>query len=195
MLWEGNVLGSALRHLYLAPALWSALRAGAAAGGFSGLMAGLLQAPLVLPAIERVGVRGGALDAIVSIVMPALLGVVAGHVRDQARAGTRRLDSLLAMQRELGSARPLAERLEAVAEGIRRCLGAHQVGLVVATLDGAPIVAGSAPGLTLRPRSPAAWVLACGVAVRSRDLDGDPRLALDDAHSPAPRRGGARPRA
>jgi signal transduction histidine kinase len=186
MLWEGGAPVSPLRHLFLVPALWAALTAGAGAGGFVGLMAGLLQAPLVLPAIERVGLTGGALDGLVSLVTPATLGVVAGHVRDQARAGARRLDALLEIQQRLASDAPLASRLDAVVGVIRQCLGANAVGLVVGSRDGAPAVASAPRGAALAPDSTAAWSLASGEAVRSRDLAGDPRFALADVSSPSP---------
>jgi signal transduction histidine kinase len=186
MLWDGGAPVSPLRHLFLVPALWAALTAGAGAGGFVGLMAGLLQAPLVLPAIERVGLSGGALDGLVSLVTPAILGVVAGHVRDQARAGARRLDALLEIQRRLASESPLADRLDAVVGVVRGCLGAHAVGLVVGSRDGPPAVASAPPGAALASDSTAAWALSTAQAVRSRDLGGDPRITLPDVSSPSP---------
>jgi signal transduction histidine kinase len=186
MLAEGGALGSPLRHLYLAPALWAALRGGAGAGGFIGLMAGLLQAPLVLPAIERAGPGAGALDGVVSLVTPGVLGVIAGHVRDQARAGARRLEGLLAIQRQLALGPPLADRLDEVVRVIRDCLGAHAVGLVVRSSEGAALMASAPAGVTLGARSAAAWSLASGLAMRSRDLGRDPRLELGGPLSPAP---------
>ena len=186
MLWEGGAPVSPLRHLFLVPALWAALTAGARAGGFVGLMAGLLQAPLVLPGIERVGLGGGALDGLVSLVMPAALGVVAGHVRDQARGRARRLDALLAIQRRMAADRPLMDRLDTVVGEIRRCLGAQAVGLVLGSRDDAALVASDPPGSALAPHSAAAWSLASGQAVRTRDLGDDPRVTLPDSSSPLP---------
>ncbi len=187
MLWEGGAPVSPFRHLFLVPSLWAALAGGAQAGGFVGLMAGLLQAPLVLPAIERVGLGGGAVDGLVSLVMPAGLGVVAGHVRDQARGRARRLDALLEIQRQMAADIPLGDRLATVVRVIRRCLGARAVGLVLGSRDDATqLVASAPPGAALAAHSAAAWVLASGRAVRSRDLGDDPRLPLADSSSPSP---------
>ncbi len=186
MLWEGGAPVSPLRHLFPVPALWAALTAGAQAGGFVGLMAGLLQAPLVLPAIERVGLGGSALDGLVSLVIPAVLGVVAGHVRDQARGRARRLDALLDIQRLIASDLPLKDRLDTVVGVIRRCLGAQAVGLVLGSRDDAPLVASAPPGAAIAPHSAGAWALASGQAVRSRDLGDDPRMTRAAAASPSP---------
>ena len=186
MLWEGGAPVSPLRHLFLVPSLWAALAGGARTGGFVGLMAGLLQAPLVLPAIERVGLGGGAVDGLVSLVMPAGLGVVAGHVRDQARGRARRLDALLDIQRQIASDVPLIDRLATVVGVIQRCLGAQAVALVLGSRDDATLVASAPPGAALAAHSAAAWALASGRAVRSRDLGDDPRLPLADSSSPSP---------
>jgi len=193
MLWEGGAPVSPVRHLFLVPGVWAALTAGAQAGAFVGVMAGFLQAPLVLPAIERVGLTGGALDGLVSLVTPAILGAVAGHVRDQAFAGARRLDALLEIQRRLAADAPLASRLDAVVDVVRDCLGARAVGLVVGSPEGAPAVASAPRGAALAPGSAAAWCLASGQGMRSRDLAGDPRVALADDSSPAPVRAMALP--
>jgi signal transduction histidine kinase len=186
---EGHGLDSPLRHFYFAPALWAALRAGAAAGGFIGLMAGLFQAPLVLPAIERAAAGAQALDGVVALGAPGVLGVIIGHLRDQAHAGARRLESLLAIQRRLTSTLPLPERLEEIARLIRECLGARAVALVVRPPEGPALVAGAPAAVVLGPRSAAAWSLATGEAVRSRDLGGDARLEPGRATAPIPMRG------
>jgi signal transduction histidine kinase len=193
MLWEGGAPVSPLRHLFAVPALWVALTAGAKAGSFIGIMAGLLQAPLVLPAIERIGLGETALEGLVSLVSPALLGVVAGHLRDQARGRARRLDALLELQRRLASGLPLAERLEAVVGVIHRCLGAHAVGLVLAAREGGAVVASVPPGAALAPGSAAAWSLATGETVRSRDLGDDARIAVAGAPPPSPVRAAVLP--
>ncbi len=192
MLWEGGAPVSPVRHLFLVPGVWAALTAGAQAGAFVGLMAGFLQAPLVLPAIERVGLTGGALDGLVSLVTPALLGAVAGHVRDQAFAGARRLDALLEIQRRLAADEPMAVRLDAVVHVVRGCLGARAVGLVVGSPEGPPAVASVPPGAALAPCSAAAWCLASGGGMRSRDLATDPRVTVADVSS-SPRRAMALP--
>ena len=193
MLWEGGAPVSPVRHLFLVPGVWAALTAGAQAGAFVGLMAGFLQAPLVLPAIERVGLTGGALDGLVSLVTPGLLGAVAGHVRDQAFAGARRLEALLEIQRRLAADEPMASRLDAVVHVVRECLGARAVGLVVGSPEGAPAVASAPGGAALAPCSTAAWCLASGQGVRSWDLAADPRFALADVSSASPLRAMALP--
>src|SRR4029450_5538770 len=77
------------------PVVWAALHGGARAGGVLGLMAGFLQVPLVLPAIERAGLTGSAVEGLVSLAMPPAAGVLAGLLRDQSRARARRLSAPL----------------------------------------------------------------------------------------------------
>jgi signal transduction histidine kinase len=56
----------------------------------------------------------------------------------------------------------------------------------VGSRAGAPAVASAPRGAALAPDSTAAWSLASGEAVRSRDLAGDPRFALAHVSSPSP---------
>jgi len=129
---------SPLRHLYLIPVAWAALRGGARAGGLLGLMAGFFQVPLVLPAIERAGLTGAAVEGLVSLALPPAVGVIAGMLRDESRARARRLAALLEIEQCLAREAPLPVRLDGVAAVVRRGLKAARVGVLVGTTGEAP---------------------------------------------------------
>ena len=189
MVWEGGTPVSPLRHLYLLPVAWAALHGGARAGGFLGLMAGLFQVPLVLPAIERAGLTGAAVDGLVSLAMPPAVGVLAGLLCDQSRARARRLAALLQIEQCLAREDPLSVRLDAVAAVVRRGLNVARVGVLVGTSAEAAALGSAPPGARLTPVSAAAWSLATGRSVRSPDLALDGRFTVPGPPAPAPRRG------
>jgi signal transduction histidine kinase len=189
LVWEGGAPMSPLRHLYLIPVAWAALRGGARAGGLLGLMAGFFQVPLVLPAIERAGLTGAAVEGLVSLALPPAVGVIAGMLRDESRARARRLAALLEIEQCLAREAPLPVRLDGVAAVVRRGLKAARVGVLVGTSADAPAL-GSAPvGATLAPRSAADWSLTTGCPVRSPDLATDRRFTLAGPPAPSPQRG------
>ena len=187
MVWEGGTPVSPLRHLYLVPVAWAAVRGGARAGGLLGLMAGFFQVPIVLPAIERAGLTGAAVDGLVSLALPPAIGVIAGLLRDQSRARALRLAALLEIEQCLAREGPLPARLDAVAAVVRRGLKAARVGVLVGAET--PVLGSAPPGATLTPGSAAAWSLATGRVVRSPDLATDGRFVLTGPPAPSPRRG------
>jgi signal transduction histidine kinase len=189
MVWEGGTPPSPLRHLYLVPVVWAALHGGARAGGVLGLMAGFVQVPLVLPAIERAGLTGSAVEGLVSLAMPPAAGVLAGLLRDQSRARARRLSALLEVERCLSREEPLAARLDAVAAVVRGGLSAARVGVLVGMSTEAAALGSVPAGATLGAGSAAAWALSTGRSVRSQDLGTDRRFTLAGSPAPTPRRG------
>ena len=100
---------SVLRHLYLVPTIWVALARGALAGGLVGVLAGLLHAPVVLPAVERLGITSQTLDGLLSLGLPALAGLLVGHLADGARApaatGISVRPAISTMRKAFGSVR------------------------------------------------------------------------------------------
>ena len=151
MVWEGGTPVSPLRHLYLVPVAWAALHGGARAGGLLGLMAGLFQVPLVLPAIERAGLTGAAVEGLVSLALPPAVGVLAGLLCDQSRARARRLAALLEIEQCLAREDPLPVRLDAVAAVVRRGLNVARVGVLVGTSAETPALGSAPPGARLTP--------------------------------------------
>ncbi|HZV96925.1 MAG TPA: HAMP domain-containing sensor histidine kinase [Candidatus Nitrosocosmicus sp.] len=180
---------SPLRHLYLIPVAWAALRGGARAGGLLGLMAGFFQVPLVLPAIERAGLTGAAVEGLVSLALPPAVGVIAGMLRDESRARARRLAALLEIEQCLAREAPLPVRLDGVAAVVRRGLKAARVGVLVGTTGDAPALGSAPPGARLAPGSAADWSLTTARPVRSADLASDARFTLAGPAAPSPRRG------
>lgn len=186
---EGVGLDSALRHLYVIPAVWAALAAGSRGGGLIGLVAGLLQAPWALPAIETLGVVSHTVDGLVSMVTPFAFGWVAGRLVDQSRGRILRLRGVLEVQRGLSREAPLAESLPAVAERVRAALGADRVGLVLAEDAEARAVASAPSGTPYDHASAAGWSLRFARTIWSNDLGTDPRFSQPGALGAAPTRG------
>ena len=187
---SGHGEPTALRHLYVIPALWAALTHGARGGGLVGLVAGLLQAPLALPAIERVGLGLQGIDGVVAMLMPLALGSAMGNLRDQLRARAVRLQAAVDLQRTLCGTATLQDRLSDAAEQVRRALRALRVGLVVAPSGGEAVVASAPPGLGFEPRSAVGWTLHGGHPAWVEDLSRDPRLpATTSSDDPTPTRG------
>lgn len=191
--WDGGGAAPVLRHLYVGPVLWAALRFGAGRGCLLGLVAGLLQAPRVLPAIESLGITPGTVDGLVSLVAPIALGGVVGRLRDRSRAGTAQLAALLDMQRAMAADGPLEERLRRVATRIRDALDAGAVGLIVGDADGQPVAVSLPDGGALEPRSAGAWVWRKGEPVEVRDIETDARFATRGRLGPSPVRGTVMP--
>ncbi len=180
---------SALRHLYLIPAVWAALSLGARGGGVVGLIAGLLQAPFTLPAIERLGFGAESMDGLVSMANPLALGCVVGGLVDQSRARALRLRAVLDLQRNLVRDIPLEQRLQVTAEQVRALLGAETVGLVVGRGTG-PFVTATAPASRcFSEESATGWTVREGRPVMVADLHRDARFASSRAGGPTPVRG------
>ena len=186
---DGTGSPSAVRHLYLVPALWAALRAGAIGGGLIGLLASLLQAPFVLPAIERMGLGSRTLDGLVSLVTPVSVGWLVGLLIDASRGHAVRLRAVLEIQRSLNREDPLEERLEAAAEGVRAALDAQRVGLVVMADEGSRIAGTAPPGPGFDECSAAGLAQRTGRPVWVEDLRSDARLGVSLEGGPIPIRG------
>lgn len=186
---DGTATPSALRHLYLVPAVWAALVVGAHGGGLVGLVAGLLQAPLVLPAMERLRLTAPGIDGLLSMAMPLAFGLVVGRLVDQGRAQGRRLRAVLDLQESLCRDVPIEERLALAAEQVRAALGARCVGLVVGRAESRVVV--SAPtGAAFAEESVVGWALREGRPLWVRDLERDSRFSPQDREGgPSPVRG------
>ena len=178
-----------LRHLYLLPAGWAALRGGAQAAGLIGLLAGLLQGLQVLPVIERSGLGSGAVDGLVALAAPLVFGLVLGNLVDQARQRGAQLEALLEIQRALAADAPLEPRLERAVRLIRRALQAEGAALVLHAGPGAPAVVASPASAGFDQGSVAGWMLDWGSPALLADLDGDVRLGSCTARGATPRRG------
>src|SRR5262249_27690926 len=178
-----------LRHLYLVPVAWAALRWGSSASGLVGLTAGLCQGLQAFPMIEREGLTSSTLDALVALIAPFLLGIVLGRLVDQARERGGRLEALLEIQRALGSEGPLETRLERAVTLVARALGAERAGLVLQADDGTLAVVGSRMSGAYRKDSASARALATGAMVLVQDLDADARLRSTSPRWPTPSRG------
>ena len=145
--------GSALRHLYLLPALWAALARGAHGGALVGLLAGFLQAPAIFPLIERAGLSRPVVDGLVSLTIPLAMGLTVGRLVDQSRGRGAQLRALLEIQRSLAGETTFGARLAQVAALTRRALGVDRVRLLLDAGDDAPVTA-SAPDASQPADSP-----------------------------------------
>ena len=184
-----DALAMPLRHLYVAPAAWAALRSGSSAAGLVGLMAGFCQGLQAFPMIERGGLTPPTLDALVSLMAPLVVGIALGRLVDQARERGGRLDALLEIQRALGGEEPLEVRLERAVTLIRAALRAEHAGLVLQADDGTLAVVGSKVSGPFRKDSAAGRALATGTTILVGDLDADPRLRSKTPRWPTPSRG------
>jgi signal transduction histidine kinase len=185
----GQGADSVLRHLYLVPTVWVALRRGAVAGGLIGALAGLLHAPVVLPAVERHGLTSQTLDGVLSLGLPVLTGLLVGHLAAAARARAARLSAVLAIQRRLAEPGPLQAALVGVAQELRFALGARRVALLLGRDARTALLASVPVGTLVDPGSAGAFTLATGGAVMSPDLRADARIWSDRAAEPTPLRG------
>ncbi len=176
-----GALAIPLRHLYLVPAAWAALRWGSSAAGLVGLVAGLFQGLQVFPMIEREGLAPATFDALVALAAPLVLGIALGRLVDQAGERGARLTALLGT---------LEARLDRAVTLVGAALGADRAGLVLRAGDGTLAVAGSmAFGAAFRKDSAAGRALETGAAILAVNLDADPRLGVKAVRGPTPSRG------
>ncbi|HEY7204010.1 MAG TPA: ATP-binding protein [Methylomirabilota bacterium] len=185
----GQGSDSVLRHLYLLPTVWAALGRGAIGGGLAGALAGLLHAPFALPAVERAGLTSHTLDGLLSLVLPVLAGLLVGRLVDGSRARSARLGAVLAIQRRLDGQGPLEGALRDVAEIVRRALQARRVAVLVGPDIRGARLASVPTGTLVDDDCAAAFTLARGQAVASRDLCTDPRVRAEEPPGPSPRPG------
>ncbi len=184
---------SVLRHLYLVPTLWAALARGAVGGGSIGAVAGLLHAPVALPAVERAGLTSATLDGLLSLGLPLVAGLLVGRLVDGSRARAARLAAVLAIQRGLGGAGALDDKLLSVAGELHAALGARRLALLVGTDVRTAQIASVPVGSLVDVDSAAAFALASGQRVSSLDLRADPRVRADEPPGPTPLRALALP--
>jgi len=181
--------GSALRHLYVLPALWAALCAGAPAGAAVGLFAGLLQAPVALPAVEQLGLTAQTIDGLISLGTPLAIGWGLGALVDRSRERAARLRAVLDIHRAMSRERPLEETLGEVAERIRTLLRADRIALLVGEPDGRLLQIAAPRSERFDERSAASITLRSGRRIEIADLATDPRVATPSAVGAAPARG------
>ena len=200
MIWTAQSPAPPLRHLYLLPILWGAIRFGQLGGLLAGLLAVLLYSPQVLPAVEQEGLTQETLDGLVTFGIFLGVGALAGALAQRARAQALRYNTLLALHRILGSGDELEPTLVAAATELKSALGAREVALLVFSEDGTPLVvsrAGEQPAPAGRSQrgafchdSAAGWVVREGQSLFIPDLDTDPRLGQSSSgrFNPRPRR-------
>src|SRR5688500_1073753 len=100
-----------LRHLYLVPTAWSALRFGLAAGVATAVIAVALEAPFLLARIEAYGVDGAAAEMLITFGLLLVLGSLAGRLSDRGRLRAARYRTALALQRAFAAGRSLPEAI------------------------------------------------------------------------------------
>ena len=193
--WQDPAPAPALRHAYLIPVLWAALRFGHAGGALVSLLAVLLYAPLVLPALEKGGLTRENLEGLLSLGWLGGIGPLVGALASQARARAQRYDALLALQRTVACGAPFSRLLAGVAEQARESLSAHAVTLAVASGGGSLEIVRCGEGeavstavLGLHEGSLAAWAWSRREGLFIADLESDPRLGGDGLASARPRR-------
>lgn len=140
--WAAQSPAPPLRHLYLLPILWGAIRFGQLGGLLAGLLAVLLYSPLVLPAVEQEGLTQETLDGLVTFGIFLGVGALAGALVQRARGQALRYNTLLALQRALGSGDELAPTLAAAASELKNALSAREVAVLVFS-GGPPLLAQS----------------------------------------------------
>jgi signal transduction histidine kinase len=149
-----------LRHLYLVPTAWSALRFGLAAGVAIAVIAVMLEAPFLLARIEAYGLDGPAAETLITFGLLVVLGSLAGRVADRGRRRGARYRTALALQRAFAAGRSLSEALAIVNDTLGQYLGG-QVEVVVRLGDG---YVGEDGPCAFRPDSIGAWSAAHGLS-------------------------------
>lgn len=196
LLWTDPGPAPVLRHAYLVPIFWGALRFGRQGGALVSLVAVLLYAPLVLPAIEADALTKETFEGLVSLGWFLGIGPLVGTLVSHARAGAERHDMLLALQRTLAREAPFDCLLRRAAEQVRLSLRATAVTLAVAVEGADPVVVRrhgeEKASQTIPPGlgkdSAAAWVRGRGRSLFIPDLASDPRLGGDGLAPGCPRR-------
>jgi len=170
VVWQDAGPATPVRHLYLVPVVWAALRFGLGGGLGTAAVAILLAAPFLLGAIETWGLDQNAVEGFVTLGLLPVVGGLAGSLADRARRQLERYETALALQRSLGSGRPLAEGLGLVNDALRRLFGAEEVEVVVVLEDGRWV--GARGPRPLAPGSTGAWVAEHRRARYLRDAPG-----------------------
>ena len=139
---------SPIRDAYVIPVLGAALRFGLPGGVLAAGAAIVLQAPLVLPPIERAPAT--AVTAVGGFLVVVVVGVPAGLLTTRAWRRHARYETLLAVQRVLGTDAGLETVLRRLCACLQRRLHVAAVALVVR--EGEDVTVGG--GLTMADRSP-----------------------------------------
>lgn len=190
LVWTGGGPAAGLRHLYLLPTLWAALRFGGLGGGAAGLLAALLFAPFVLPPIERGGLAAETVEGLVSLGYFLFAGIVTGALAHRARTRANRVRLLLSLQRTLSGEGAVEELLTEAAETLRGAFEARAVAIVLVREGAEPLVVtrGAHEAGRFDGTSAAGGVLRTGEPLFVSDLESDGRFG------PPPRRSAGRPR-
>lgn len=190
--WTDAGPASGLRHLYVLPTLWAALRFGSLGGGGGGLLAALLYAPFVLPAIERGGLTAETVEGLISLGFFLFVGSVTGPLARRAREQAARYHLLLALHHTLTRGGGLAHLLGEAAGQLKAALKARAVAIVVVPYGSEATVVtrgGEESGRgSLEASSAVRWVLREGRSLFVRDLGGDPRFGAASLTAAPPRR-------
>lgn len=190
--WTDAGPASGLRHLYVLPTLWAALRFGGLGGGSGGLLAALLYAPFVLPAIERSGLTVETAEGLISLGLFLFIGSVMGSLARRARHQAARYHLLLALHRTLTGGGAAADLLEEVAGQLKGGLEARMVAIALMSYGSAPLVVTRGESLqgsgAVEADSAAAWVLRRGQSLFVRDVESDPRFGPASPTAAPPRR-------
>jgi signal transduction histidine kinase len=161
---------SPLRHLFAVPMVLGALAFGFPGALFTGAGVVLLFAPVVLPDVERHGLTAEVAEALVTMVLLLVLGVIVGSLRTRARRQSQRLALLVAMHQLVAR----DDEIEIVLRRVRALLLArlplHDLALLLA--DG---TCACATGEPAQPGSLAATVARSGAAVFLEDSGDRPR--------------------
>jgi K+-sensing histidine kinase KdpD len=159
------------RHVYFLPVVMTAIRHGTGAGVLAALGAILLFGPVVLRDIERAGATRAVTEGFVTFALLLLAGALVGALASQARRQRRRYEALLAAQRAVAEASPLAGALGRLRAVLAYRLNAQALGVVVLGPAG-PEVCGADH---LQPSSMAASVVRSGEALYVADAGGGRR--------------------
>lgn len=190
--WSDSGPASGLRHLYLLPTLWAALRFGGLGGVGGGLLAALLFAPFVLPAIERGGLTAEALEGVISLGFFLFVGSVTGALARRARIQASRFHLLLVLHRTLTRGGALRDLLEEVADQLKAAFEARAVAIVLVPHGSEPVVVARGEGDhelgAFGADSAAAWVLRAGRSLFVSDLESDLRFRFSGQAAGPPRR-------
>lgn len=188
----GGGPASVLRHLYVLPTLWAALRFDVLGGGGGGLLAALLYAPFVLPAIERGGLTAETLEGLISLGLFLFVGGVAGPLARRARHEAARYRLLLTLHPALTGDGTLVHLLGEAADLLTAALEARAVAVVLVTHGCKPVVVTRGEGAGERcafdPDSAAGWALREGRSLFVRDVESDLRFGTPLPAAAPPRR-------